>query len=411
MNSPSAEVVTAGEVGSFRGGSGFPVRFQGRKSGELPFFKVSDMNRPGNELFMVRANNYVGEDARKSMGAVRIPAGAIVFAKVGAAVYLERKRILGQDSCIDNNLAAFVVDDSRYDVRFLHYLLSDFRLSSLVATTALPSLNGTQLRSIPLRVPATLEEQREIARLLSSADALIASLERIIAKKKAMKQGMMQQLLNGRTRLPGFAAEWDSTTLGAVADVKTGPFGSSLHESDYVISGTPIITVEHLAERGIRGQGAPMVSDVDRLRLQGYALRAGDVVFSRVGSIDRNARVSEAEEGWLFSGRLLRVRFDPRRADSKFMSAQFSSPAFIEAVRAVAVGQTMPSLNTAILKGIQIQLPPLREQQAIGAIAEDLNRELDVLERRAKSTKNLRRGMMQELLTGRTRLVPMEVSV
>ena len=147
-------MVSAGDVGVFRGGSGFPIRFQGQKGAELPFFKVSDMNTTGNELFMVRANNYVSEKLRASMGANRIPAGAIVFAKVGAAVFLERKRILAQDSCIDNNMAAFIVDSSRADVRFLHYLLSAFKLSSLVATTALPSLNGKQLRSIPLVMPS-----------------------------------------------------------------------------------------------------------------------------------------------------------------------------------------------------------------------------------------------------------------
>ena len=202
-----ARVVMAGEVGYFKGGSGFPLRFQGRKSGELPFFKVSDMNSPGNEQFMRTANNYISEAVRKRMGAVRIPAGAIVFAKVGAAVFLERKRILAQDSCIDNNMSAFIVDLAEVDVRFAHYLLSDFKLGDLAATTALPSLNGGQLRSVPLRLPG-LAEQREVVDALRSADDLTRSIELIIAKKRAIKQGMMQELLTGRTRLPGFAGEW-----------------------------------------------------------------------------------------------------------------------------------------------------------------------------------------------------------
>ena len=98
--------VPAGEVGRFRGGSGFPLRFQGQPSGEIPFFKVSDMNLAGNERHMTRANHYISEVVRKQLGATLCPAGSIVFAKVGAAVFLERKRILAQPSCIDNNMAA-----------------------------------------------------------------------------------------------------------------------------------------------------------------------------------------------------------------------------------------------------------------------------------------------------------------
>ncbi len=366
------------------------------------------MNNPGNELFMLRANNYISEGQRKAIGAVRIPAGAIVFAKVGAAVFLERKRILAQDSCIDNNMAAFMIDSARIDVRFAHYLLTAFRLSSLVSTTALPSLNGGQLRSIPLLIPESVTEQRKIAETLAHADELIVTLRRLVAKKKAIKQGMMQQLLSGSTRLPGFSGQWRRSTVGAVADVRTGPFGSTLHERDYVARGTPIITVEHLGEYGVVGEGAPMVSDADFRRLRAYLLKEGDIVFSRVGSIDRNSYVSKEEANWLFSGRLLRVRFDPNLADPRFMSAQFRSSGFINDVRAVAVGQTMPSLNTSILRGISVNLPPLEEQHAIGGVCIDVDSGLQALELRLVKARHLKSGMMQQLLTGRTRLAVVE---
>ena len=86
--------------------------------------------------------------------------------------------------------------------------------------------------------------------------------------------------------IPG---EWEVTMLGEVADVKTGPFGSTLHEKDYVDDGTPIITVEHLSEHGVVYTNLPMVSDRDRKRLNAYSLIEGDIVFSRVGSVDRNS--------------------------------------------------------------------------------------------------------------------------
>ena len=90
--------------------------------------------------------------------------------------------------------------------------------------------------------------------------------------------------------------------------IQTGPFGSQLHKRDYVQVGTPIITVEHLGENRILHTDLPRVSDDDRDRLSRYTLRQGDIVFSRVGSVDRRSLVREEEEGWLFSGRCLRVR-------------------------------------------------------------------------------------------------------
>ena len=194
--------VTAGDIGTFKGGSGFPLVFQGAETGKFPFFKVSDMNTESNELFMNRANNYVSETQRKQMAALVMPSGAIVFAKVGAAVFLERKRILTLPSCIDNNMAAFILDTSRADIRFIHYVLCSFRMGSLVATGALPSLNGRQLRSIPIALPDQLSEQQAIARALADADLEIDALQRRITKARAIKQGMMQELLTGRTRLP-----------------------------------------------------------------------------------------------------------------------------------------------------------------------------------------------------------------
>lgn len=192
---------TAGEVGTFRGGNGFPVRFQGDQSAAFPFFKVSDMNNSGNETFMIRANNSIDEPTRALIGATVFPKDAIVFAKVGAAVFLERKRILVRPSCIDNNMAALVVNEQVADHRFMHRLLQSFPMSSLVATGALPSLNGTQLRSIPVAMPADLAEQREIAAVLDDADSEIAALERRLESARCIKRGMMQELLPGRTRL------------------------------------------------------------------------------------------------------------------------------------------------------------------------------------------------------------------
>ena len=194
------EVVNAGDIGRFRGGNGFPTKFQGARSGEYPFLKVSDMNNEGNETFMENANNYISEALRKQLGAIAFPANGIVFAKVGAAVFLERKKILAKASCLDNNMAAFVLDASRADCRFIHYLLLNMKLSSLVSTTALPSLSGRVLAAIEFVLPPPAE-QTAIAAILSDMDVEISALEAKLSKARQIKQGMMQELLTGRIRL------------------------------------------------------------------------------------------------------------------------------------------------------------------------------------------------------------------
>ena len=136
--------------------------------------------------------------------------------------------------------------------------------------------------------------------------------------------------------------------LKEIAFSQTGPFGSQLHKEDYVENGTPIVTVEHLGEIGFIGENIPMVSDADKERLKKYSLKEGDIVFSRVGSIDRCTYVSKKEEGWLFSGRCLRVRCN-QSVDAKFISYYFRLKKFKEMMLNISVGATMPSLNTSLM--------------------------------------------------------------
>jgi type I restriction enzyme S subunit len=158
------------------------------------------MNNVGNEMFMTEANNYISESVRKQVGAIILPAHSIVFAKVVAAVFLERKKILKQMSCLDNNMAAFELDGARAYFRFIHYVLLHKNLSDLVSTTALPSLSGSVLAAIELPLPP-LAEQTAIATVLSDMVAEIDALEQRRHKTRDLKQAMMQELLTGRTRL------------------------------------------------------------------------------------------------------------------------------------------------------------------------------------------------------------------
>ena len=188
------------------------------------------------------------------------------------------------------------------------------------------------------------------------------------------------------------------------AEVKTGPFGSALHQKDYKATGTPIVTVEHLGDRGIIHQNLPLVGTEDLKRLSTYKCREGDILFSRVGSIDRNAIVKGEEDGWLFSGRLLRVRVDQAKVNSGYLSQVFHTENFKDKVRSVAVGQTMPSLNTQILGSLTVDLPSLDEQKIVAGRLSSADQLIETLERLISKKQAIKQGMMQELLTGRKRL-------
>ena len=171
--------------------------------------------------------------------------------------------------------------------------------------------------------------------------------------------------------------EWKEYKLGDIANIQTGPFGSQLHNEDYVDIGTPIVTVEHLGKRKFTKQNLPMVSDSDKNRLSKYILKEGDIVFSRVGSVDRCSFVSKDEEGWLFSGRCLRVRCS-EISNPLFVYYYFCTSYIRQYVKNIAVGATMPSINTGLLSQLPIILPSLSTQQIIANILSSLDDKIEV---------------------------------
>ena len=178
--------------------------------------------------------------------------------------------------------------------------------------------------------------------------------------------------------------------------VQTGPFGSQLHKRDYVNIGTPIITVEHLGENRIIHETMPRVSDEDKSRLSKYVLRDGDIVFSRVGSVDRRSLVRKEEDGWLFSGRCLRVRPDRNKIDPVFLSYFLGLPSFKEHIRSIAVGATMPSLNTKILNDVTVYFPTLPEQRRIAHILGTLDDKIELNRRMNETLEEMARAIFKD---------------
>lgn len=165
--------------------------------------------------------------------------------------------------------------------------------------------------------------------------------------------------------------------LRDIADIQTGPFGSQLHKEDYVDIGTPIVTVEHLGNRVFTEQNLPKVSDEDKACLSKYVLKEGDIVFSRVGSVDRCSYVDAAHDGWMFSGRCLRVRPNTE-VDPLYLYYFFCLEDTKQFVRNIAVGATMPSINTKLLGEVEVAYPSQTEQQKIVALLSALDDKIEI---------------------------------
>ena len=188
----------------------------------------------------------------------------------------------------------------------------------------------------------------------------------------------------------------DRRYLRDIADIQTGPFGSQLHKEDYVDGGTPIVTVEHLGSRVFTEQNLPTVSDEDKARLSKYVLKKGDIVFSRVGSVDRCSYVDAAHEGWMFSGRCLRVRPN-EEIDPLFLYYFFCLEETKQFVRNIAVGATMPSINTKLLGEVEVKYPSMTEQRKIVALLSAIDDKIETNRRINDNLEQQAQSYFQEL--------------
>ena len=333
----------------------------------------------------------------------------------------------GRVYCIGRGLAA--VRFARASPEFGWHLLCYWarNLQTVAQGSTFQAVGKDELQNLSV-TSFDLPEQRRIAEILDTADEAIQATKRLIEKLKAAKQGLLHDLLTrgldaeGRLRDPAahperfvdsplgrVPREWDVMTLGEVCErnggsVQTGPFGSQLHAADYKAEGTPIITVEHLGDGEILHANLPLVGERDLTRLSRYGLQKGDLVFSRVGAIDRCAIVTDREYGWLFSGRCLRVRPGLGWLSSLFLSYQLNSYDVRRWILNHSVGSTMPCLNTSILSAVPIRVPQTAERNSIAVILGAQDALIRAEEAHRDKLMQLKKGLMEDLLTGRVRV-------
>ena len=255
---------------------------------------------------------------------------------------------------------------------------------------------GKIVKLLPILLPP-LPEQQAIATALSDVDALIASLDRLIAKKRDIKQATMQQLLTGKTRLPGFSGEWEVVKLRGRCEFYSGGTPSTSNSSYYGgsiswINSSDLNTgrikeVEgRITKQGFEKSSAKMVKKGDLL-LALYGATAGVAAITEI-----DAAINQAV-----------LVIIPQKDNSEFLFQKLTLLKDWLIKTYTQGGQ--PNLSGQIVKLIEFSLPPKPEQRAIAAILTDMDAEIAALEQKRDKTRALKQGMMQELLTGKTRLI------
>lgn len=259
-------------------------------------------------------------------------------------------------------------------------------------------------RESPLWLP-TLDEQIRIADALTDADHLITTLERLIAKKQAIKQGMMQQLLTGKTRLPGFTEPWTERSIGEVAIVDPESLGSGAdrHQTIDYISLEDVSRGELMDSSRLRFASAP-----SRAR---RVVRENDILFGTVRpNLQSHAIYRRGLERPIASTGFAVIRSPAGVSDPTFLFNIFMSHLTTVQIDRIIAGSNYPAVSSGDVRRLVFPLPSLREQEAIGSILFDSDAELDLLQNRLAKANAIKQGMMQELLTGRTRLPIKEVA-
>ena len=193
---------------------------------------------------------------------------------------------------------------------------------------------------------------------------------------------------------------WEFTTLGEVCrrgggNIQTGPFGSQLHAADYVPVGVPSIMPTNIGENRIVEDGIVRITEADANRLGQHRLRAGDIVYSRRGDVEKRALIREREEGWFCGTGCLKVRLGSGVVDPLFASLYLGHPSVREWIVRHAVGATMPNLNTSIMSAVPFALPPLSEQKAIAHILGTLDDKIELNRRMNAMLEAMARALFQ----------------
>ena len=296
---------------------------------------------------------------------------------------------------------------------------------------SMKNLPKSKLLALPVSYPAPTE-QVQIAEILDTLDTAIHETEAIIAKLKAVKQGLLHDLLtrgiaaNGELRPPQAEAphlykqsplgwipkEWEEVTLGEIVRrsgglLQTGPFGSQLHAHEYVLDGIPVIMPQDIVNGELSVESIARVNQRKATALSRHRVQSNDLVFSRRGDLSRCVAIEEEHLGWLCGTGCLLARLPAHEVNGYWLALVYTQPGIQTQVMGRAVGSTMANLNTSILAAITITRPPVTEQNEIARRLQSLNKRIRFEEEELEKRRFEKSALMDDLLTGRVRVTPL----
>lgn len=339
---------------------------------------------------------------------------SVAMAK-GPGVVTGRSGTLGKVHFVEydywpHNTSLWVTRFNGNNSKFIYYLYCFLRFERFASGSGVPTLNRNDIHSYRVALPQSHDEQRAIATALSDMDALLDGLDRLIDKKRAIKQATMQQLLTGQTRLPGFSGAWEVRSLLEIAEYQKTLFD----DGDWV-------EAEHITDEGIRlvqtgniGVGQFLEKGAKKYiyessfeKLKCKELKVGDILICRLAEpAGRACILPDIGEGRIITSVDVTIfRPLPGTADRNFLIQVFSTDEWFRMVLDQVGGTTHKRISRGSLGKLKVPFPCIKEQQAIATILTDMDAEITALETRHAKIRALKQAMMQELLTGRTRLV------
>lgn len=385
-----------GEVGKARSGVGFPDSEQGGSIG-TPFFKVSDMNVSGNENEMTVANNYVTDAqivSRRWSPIEEVP--AIFFAKVGAAVLLNRKRLCHFPFLLDNNTMAYSLAKDKWNADFAKALFETVDLTSLVQVGALPSYNAGDVEGMEIWLPK-MSEQQQIGSYFSCLDRLISLQHRKLEKLLNAKKSMLEKMFpKAGSRIPeirfaGFTGDWEQQKLGGIADIIGG--GTPNTNNPEYWNGN--IDWYAPAEIGDQRYAEGSVRKITELGLQNCSatiLPAGrTILFTSRAGIGKTAilrKPGATNQG--FQSLVLKDGYNPYFIYS--MSDKIK-----EKAERVAAGSTFLEISGKMLGNLDVMLPSKGEQDKIAAFFNLLDCLIVLQQSKLEKLQNVKKAMLEKM--------------
>lgn len=314
--------------------------------------------------------------------------------------------ITGVPACIHDGFVS--LENLKANKRFMLYLLkaSEPRLREAGQSGSQMNVNSDIVRGLTVRIPSSVEEQARVASVLWDLDDLIVSLENAIVKKRAIKQGVMQELLTGRTRLRGFTDEWSTRSLSTF-----GTFlrGGGIKRDEVRQAGVPCIRYGEIYTT-FEDYTISTVSFVSgSVAAMALPLRSGDILFAGSGETKAEIGMNVAYIGdtpAVAGGDIIVLR--GTEYDPVYLATLLNTPELANQKARGGQGDAVVHINWRVLAGLEVTVPELPEQHAIAQVLIDADDEIAALQRRLDATRAIKQGMMHELLSGRTRLAVKE---